>query len=67
MNEKILKIKGVVTHQIIETDYQSDYNYYVYSHISNIQNPEKLKIGEPFRGFGWMQAEVTDFFYNCSE
>ena len=67
MNEKILKIKGVVTDQIIETDYQLDYNYYVYSHISNIKNPEKLKIGEPFRGFGWMQAEVIDFFYDCSE
>jgi len=67
LDEKIYKIKGVLTDLRFDIpDYEYHHNYYVFAHHSNIKNSELVKKGEPFRGVGWIQAEITDQNYNIT-
>lgn len=55
-NDEILKIKGT----LFDSDEEDKHYYYnVYINKSLVKNPEELKIGEPFKGWGWLQAEIT--------
>lgn len=56
MGNDVYKIKGVLSN----IDNDRDYYYDVYIHPSLIEKPEELKIGEPFVGTGWLQAEIRD-------
>lgn len=52
---EIYKIKGVLT----DTDTEKDYFYNVFINKSSITDTASLKVGEPLKGWGWIQAEIT--------
>lgn len=53
--EDIYKIKGVLS----DSDSEKDYFYNVFFNKSLIADPASLKVGEPLKGWGWIQAEVV--------
>lgn len=51
---EVYKIKGVLS----DSDSGKDYFYSVYVHPSLIKDVAELKAGEPFHGWGWLQAQI---------
>ncbi len=55
LDTDVLKIQG----SIPDKD-DNDTKFFVYVNPSNINNPELVRIGEPFQGMAWVQAEIVD-------
>jgi len=54
----LLKIKG----ELVDINTDKNYAYNVYIRPELIENSDMLKIGEPFTGTGWLQAEIAGVY-----
>lgn len=55
LGSDVYKIKGVLT----DTSDDKDYFYNVYTHPSHVKDAPSLALGEPFHGWGWLQASIA--------
>jgi len=55
-NNDVFKIRGS-----IPDEEENDVLFNVYINASNIEGKDELKVGEPFSGLGWLQAEIVSF------